>query len=97
MPQRPAVTLAPPFGTPAELLEGLTFTFERENLLAGLKVVKDPGTTIIWTAGACMILGMVIGLAGWSMPAVDSSIAASVLGLGAMIGAYIESSGGEVG
>ena len=47
-------------GTPAELLEGLTFTFERENLFAGLQVVKDPGTTIIWVAGVCMILGMVM-------------------------------------
>jgi len=47
-------------GKPSELLEGLTFTFERENLFAGLAVVKDPGTSIIWIAGTLMILGMVM-------------------------------------
>jgi cytochrome c biogenesis protein len=47
-------------GAPAQLVEGLTFTFERESLFAGLRVVKDPGTTIIWVAGAFLILGMVM-------------------------------------
>lgn len=47
-------------GEPAELVEGLTFTFERESLFAGLQVVKDPGTIIIWIAGALMVAGMVM-------------------------------------
>jgi len=46
-------------GVPAQL-QGLTFTFEREGRFAGLKVVKDPGTTIIWVAGGLMVLGMVL-------------------------------------
>jgi len=46
-------------GVPAQL-QGLTFTFEREGRFAGLKVVKDPGTTIIWVAGGLMVLGMVM-------------------------------------
>lgn len=36
----------------------MTFTFEREGRFAGLKVVKNPGTTIIWVAGALMVFGM---------------------------------------
>jgi cytochrome c biogenesis protein len=47
-------------GQPAELLEGLTFTFERESLFAGLQVVKDPGTKIIWVAGGLMVAGMIM-------------------------------------
>ena len=46
-------------GVPAQLL-GLTFTFEREGRFAGLSVVKDPGTNIIWAAGALMVAGMVM-------------------------------------
>lgn len=45
-------------GTPAEVA-GLTFTFVRESRFAGLKVVKDPGTNIIWVGGAMLVLGMV--------------------------------------
>jgi len=41
-------------------MQDLTITFERESLYAGLKVVKDPGTTIIWVAGALMVLGMMM-------------------------------------
>jgi len=46
-------------GKPGDLA-GLTFTFERESRFAGLKVVKDPGTSIIWVASALMVLGMVM-------------------------------------
>jgi cytochrome c biogenesis protein len=47
-------------GKPAELIEGLTFTFERESLFAALQVVKDPGTIVIWIAGTLMVVGMVM-------------------------------------
>jgi cytochrome c biogenesis protein len=46
-------------GVPAQV-QGLTFTFEREGRFAGLNVVKDPGTNIIWAAGALMVVGMVM-------------------------------------
>lgn len=46
-------------GTPMQI-QGLSFTFEREARFSGLKVVKDPGTNLIWVAGACMVLGMVM-------------------------------------
>jgi cytochrome c biogenesis protein len=46
-------------GTPAELV-GFTFTFQREGRFTGLKVVKDPGTNIIWVASTLMVLGMVM-------------------------------------
>jgi cytochrome c biogenesis protein ResB len=46
-------------GVPVQL-QGLTFTFEREGRFAGLKVVKDPGVTIVWVAGGFMVLGMVM-------------------------------------
>jgi len=49
--------LAP--GAPVQMA-GLTFTFERESMFAGLKVVKDPGTKIVWVAGGLMVLGMVM-------------------------------------
>jgi cytochrome c biogenesis protein len=47
-------------GTATELVGGLIFTFERESLFAGLQVVKDPGTIVIWIAGSLMVLGMVM-------------------------------------
>ncbi len=46
-------------GAPKEL-GGLTFTFERETWFTGLKVVKDPGTTIIWVASAFMFAGLIM-------------------------------------
>ncbi len=46
-------------GTPGDLA-GLSFTFERESRFTGLKVVKDPGTNIIWVASGLMVLGMVM-------------------------------------
>ena len=46
-------------GTPKEMA-GLTFTFERESRFAGLKVVKDPGVNIVWTASGLMVFGIVV-------------------------------------
>jgi cytochrome c biogenesis protein len=46
-------------GVPRELA-GLTFTFERETWFTGLKVVKNPGTTIIWVACAFMLGGLIM-------------------------------------
>jgi cytochrome c biogenesis protein len=39
-------------------VDGLTVTFERESWFTGLKVVKDPGTNIIWVACALMFAGL---------------------------------------
>jgi cytochrome c biogenesis protein len=44
-------------GTPAQLGD-LTFTFERETRYVGMKVVKDPGMTIVWVACAFMLAGL---------------------------------------
>jgi cytochrome c biogenesis protein len=44
----------------AKQLGGLDFTFTRESRFTGLKVVKDPGTNIIWLASALMVLGLVM-------------------------------------
>lgn len=46
-------------GVPAKVGQ-ITFTFEREGRFAGLKVVKNPGTTIIWIAGGLMVFGMAV-------------------------------------
>ncbi len=46
-------------GEPKEI-DGLTFTFERESRFTGLKVVKDPGVTIIWVACTLLVLGIVV-------------------------------------
>lgn len=45
-------------GTPATIA-GMTYTFERESVFSGLKVVKDPGVNIIWVACGLMVLGLV--------------------------------------
>ncbi|MDP2675738.1 MAG: cytochrome c biogenesis protein ResB [Dehalococcoidia bacterium] len=44
----------------AKQVAGLDFTFSRESRFTGLKVVKDPGTNIIWVASALMVIGLVM-------------------------------------
>lgn len=46
-------------GTTKEL-EGLAFTFQREQRFTGLIVAKDPGVNIIWVASGFMVLGLVM-------------------------------------
>ena len=41
-------------------MAGLDFTFARESRFTGLRVVKDPGTNIIWVASALMVIGLVM-------------------------------------
>ena len=44
----------------AKQVSGLDFIFARESRFTGLKVVKDPGTNIIWIASALMVVGLVM-------------------------------------
>ena len=44
----------------AKQVAGLDFTFARESRFTGLRVVKDPGTNIIWVASALMVIGLVM-------------------------------------
>ena len=44
----------------AKQLAGLNLTFARESRFTGLKVVKDPGTNIIWVASALMVVGLIM-------------------------------------
>ena len=40
-------------------LNGLTFTFQREEAFTGLQVVKDPGGNIVWLASTLLVLGLI--------------------------------------
>jgi len=42
----------------AKQLGGIDLTFVRESRFTGLKVVKDPGTNIIWVASTLMVIGL---------------------------------------
>jgi len=44
----------------AKQVAGLDLTFARESRFTGLKVVKDPGTNIIWVASALMVVGLIM-------------------------------------
>jgi cytochrome c biogenesis protein len=46
-------------GTPV-VLDGLTFTFQRELQFTGLSVARDPGTPIVWLGCALLFIGFVI-------------------------------------
>jgi cytochrome c biogenesis protein len=46
-------------GTPA-VIDGLTFTFERELQFTGLSIARDPGTPIVWLGCALLFIGFVI-------------------------------------
>ncbi len=39
---------------------GLTYRFLRESQFTGLKVVKDPGVTVVWIASGLMVAGLVL-------------------------------------
>jgi cytochrome c biogenesis protein len=41
-----------------QVVNNLTFTFLRERQFTGLMIVRDPGASIIWVAGALMVIGM---------------------------------------
>jgi len=44
----------------AKQVAGLNLTFVRESRFTGLKVVKDPGTNIIWVASGLMVVGLIM-------------------------------------
>jgi cytochrome c biogenesis protein len=52
-----AISLDP--GKPA-VIDGLSFTFERELQFSGLSIARDPGTPIVWLGCALLFIGFVI-------------------------------------
>jgi cytochrome c biogenesis protein len=44
----------------AQSISGLAFLFERELPFTGLRVVRDPGASIIWIASTMIVLGMIL-------------------------------------
>ena len=44
------------------VIDGLTFTFDRESKYTGLNVAKDPGTPIVWFGCLLLVLGFMVRL-----------------------------------